>query len=128
MHTEPLKFSEKMRNVYYSIFYIHYKIFQVGRGGKLWSASSSSLLMSLIITLCLHFIIGRFIGRKLMHLNNSTFYGTVVLFAFIIFNFILFVRNSNYLKIELEYENNKSRLKKAVLYTFLYYIIVIIIF
>lgn len=63
-----------------------------------------------------------------MHLNNSTFYGTVVLFAFIIFNFILFVRNSNYLKIELEYENNKSRLKKAVLYTFLYYIIVIIIF
>ncbi len=115
-----------MKNIYYSIFFLHYKFIQLGRAGKLWSACSSSIVMAFTVTLCLHFIIGWIIGKHLMIVSNSTLYGTIILFSLNILNFILFVKSNNYLKVELDFENSKHKSMNAVLITFVYFIIVIL--
>jgi|SRR3972149_7384488 len=114
-----------MKNIYFSIFFMHYKCIQLGRSGKLWSACSSSIVMAFTITLCIHFIIGWIIGKHLMVLYNSTLYGAILLFALIILNFILFIKNNNYLTIELNFENNKRKFRKAFFLAIVYFILVV---
>lgn len=115
-----------MKNIYYSIFFLHYKFIQLGRAGKLWSACSSSIVMAFTVTLFMHFIIGWIFGKHLMIVSNSTLYGTILLFSLIILNIILFVKSNNYLKIELYFENSKHRHMNAFLITFMYILIVVV--
>ena len=114
-----------MKNIYYSIFFLHYKIIQLGRAGKLWSACSSSIVIAFTITLCMHFIIGYFFGKYLMIVHNSTFYGTILLLLIIIFNLILFVKDNNYIKIENYFKNNMQNFRNALIITSVYFIIVL---
>jgi len=111
-----------MKNIYFSIFFCHYKLIQLGKSGKLWSAASSSIFMALIITLCLHFTIGTIIGRKLMIVYHSTIYGSIFLIFLMFFNLFIFVKGSKYLVIETEIEKNKYKYKKAIITTILYFV------
>lgn len=117
-----------MKDVYYAIFYFHYKFIQLGRAGKLWSACSSSIVIAFTITLCLHFAIGTIIGKELMILYNSTLFGTIFLFLLITFNFFIFVKNSKYLNIETEIDNNRNKFKNAIILTIIYFALVIFAF
>jgi len=116
-----------MKNIYYSIFFLHYKFIQLGRAGKLWSACSSSVVMAFTITLCLHFLFGWLVGKHLMILYNSTFYGTILLLSLISFNLMLFVKSNNYLKIEIAIQKSKHKYRKAILIALIYLILVIIV-
>jgi hypothetical protein len=119
---------EEMKNIYYSIFFLHYKIIQLGRAGKLWSACSSSVVMAFTITLCLHFLLGWIVGKHLMIVYNSTLYGTILLLSLIVFNLMLFISNNNFLKIEMDIQSSKYKYRKAILIALIYLIQVIIIF
>jgi hypothetical protein len=117
-----------MKNIYFSIFYIHYRCIQLGRSGKLWSAISSSILMAFTLTLCLHFIIGDIFGNYYMIVYNSTLYGNIFLFLLTIFNLFLFLNNSNYLAIEERFENNKRKFKQAIIIAFIYFTLIVLVF
>jgi len=62
-----------------------------------------------------------------MIVNNSTLIGTIFLMILIIFNFIIFVKNSKYLIIETYFEANRDRYKNAFYITFLYFVFVVTI-
>lgn len=114
-----------MKSVYFSIFFMHYNLIRNGWAGKLWAACSSSITMAFTITLCIHFLIGRIIGKHLMILYHSTLFGTIFMLLLTILNFMLFVKNNNYLRIESNFKNDSQKFRNAIFITIIYFFLVV---
>jgi hypothetical protein len=117
-----------MRFIYYAILFRHYKLIQLGRAGKLWSACSASISFPTIFTISLHFSLGELFGVEKLIEYRSITYGTIFLISFVLINFYLFVNQSKYLKIEEEFLNSRKKSLWSYLIFALYLVWVILIF
>ncbi len=117
-----------MKFVYYSLFFVHYKLIQLGRAGKLWSACSASVSFPVIFTISIHFSIGELFGTDWLVKYNSNLFGTIFLLLLVLLNLVLFVNKSKYLKIEEEYRKNNIKAKWSYLIFSIYATWVILIF
>jgi hypothetical protein len=117
-----------MKFFYYSILYSFYKISKLGRSGDLWSAGSTSIFLSFVFTISLHFTLGEILGREAMVRYHSILWGNIILVSMIFTNFYLFVWRKKYLLIEKEFSNNKSAIRKAIAFSILFSLWVLISF
>jgi len=114
-----------MKTIIISILYVHYRIFQLGRAGKLYSAGSASYMFPGFFIIALHLTIGEVFGVSYLIKINAFIIGSILFIIFIILNLLIFVRNKNYLIIEEFYSHNNKARKRAIFIFSLYMIWVI---
>ena len=117
-----------MRFIYYSILFGFYKIIKLGKSGELWSACSTSVILSFLFTISLHFTIGEIFGVELLVKYNSILWGNIILISFIITNIYFFVLKKRYLEIEMELSSSKYKIRGAMTIFILFMIWVIFAF
>jgi len=117
-----------MKRIYYSIFFVHYKLILLGGYVKSWSAMSSSIAIALTLTFCVHFIVGCIFGRQFLVEHKSIRYGLMLFVSLVIFNLVLFIGKKRYLKIELDFTTSRKRYNTSIIIATLYFLLVFCIF